>query len=226
MHELLTLAFFAALVKIVWIDVLLSGDNALVIAMACRHLPDEKRVWGMTLGAGAAVLMRILFTGMVAAVLSVSYLRLLGGVMLFYVAVNMLLAEDEEDPGVKHATSMWSAVVTVVGADAVMSLDNVIAVAAASNGNLVLLALGLLISIPCVVLGANLISKVLDRFPILVWTGGAVLGWIAAGVMVTDKALVHAVAPNEVYMYSAVGAFMVPLMAWAWHALVKEEAAV
>ena len=185
--DLQTPTFWLAVGKIIWINVLLSGDNALVIAMACRGLAPRQRVWGMTIGAGIAVLLLIVFTGIVARLMVLPYLKLVGGLALLVIAAKLLVPEDEGDD-VTAGTSLWHAIQIVVIADIVMSLDNVIAVAAAANGEIPLLILGLAVSIPMIIAGAALIMLVLDRFPILVWLGAILLGWIAGDVIATDPA--------------------------------------
>jgi YjbE family integral membrane protein len=179
--------FWLAVGKIIWINVLLSGDNALVIAMACRGLAPRQRIWGMTIGAGIAVILLIAFTGIVAKLMVLPYLKLVGGLALLVIAAKLLVPEGEGDD-VTAGTSLWHAIRIVVIADIVMSLDNVIAVAAAANGELPLLILGLAVSIPMIIAGAALIMLVLDRFPILVWLGATLLGWIAGDVIATDPA--------------------------------------
>jgi YjbE family integral membrane protein len=185
--DLQTPTFWLAVGKIIWINVLLSGDNALVIAMACRGLAPRQRVWGMTIGAGIAVILLIAFTGIVAKLMVLPYLKLVGGLALLVIAAKLLVPEDEGDD-VTAGTSLWHAIQIVVVADIVMSLDNVIAVAAAANGELPLLILGLAVSIPMIIAGAALIMLVLDRFPILIWLGATLLGWIAGDVIATDPA--------------------------------------
>jgi YjbE family integral membrane protein len=181
-------AFWVAVGKIIWINVLLSGDNALVIALACRGLEPRQRLWGMILGAAAAVILRIIFTGIVATLMALPYLKLVGGLALIVIAAKLLVPEDG-DEDVKSASHLWAAVQIVVVADIVMSLDNVIAVAAAANGSVPLLVLGLAISVPLIVAGAALIMALLSRLPILVWAGAALLGWIAGDVIATDPAI-------------------------------------
>jgi YjbE family integral membrane protein len=181
-------AFWLAVGKIIWINVLLSGDNALVIAMACRGLAPGQRLWGMVIGAGIAVVLLIAFTGIVATLMVLPYLKLVGGLALLVIAAKLLVPEDEGD-AVTAGTSLWHAVRIVVIADIVMSLDNVIAVAAAANGQLPLLILGLAISIPMIIAGAALIMLILDRMPILVWLGATLLGWIGGDVIATDPAI-------------------------------------
>jgi YjbE family integral membrane protein len=186
--DMLKPAFWLAVGKIIWINVLLSGDNALVIAMACRGLHGRQRLWGMVIGAGIAVVLLIAFTGIVATLMVLPYLKLIGGLALLVIAAKLLVPEDGGDD-VTAGTSLWHAVRIVVIADIVMSLDNVIAVAAAANGQLSLLILGLAISIPMIIAGAALIMMVLDRFPIVVWLGATLLGWIAGDVIETDPAI-------------------------------------
>lgn len=183
-------SFWVAVSQIIWINVLLSGDNALVIALACRGLQPRQRVWGMVFGAGAAVVLRIVFTGIVATLMELPFLKLVGGLALLLIAAKLLVPEDEDgEEGIQAAAHLMAAVQIVVVADIVMSLDNVIAVAAAANGSVPLLILGLAISIPLIVAGAALIMAVLTRLPLLVWAGAALLGWIAGGVIATDPAV-------------------------------------
>ena len=178
--------FWVALTKIIWINVLLSGDNALVIALACRSLEPRQRMWGMILGAGVAVFLRIIFTFIVASLLTLPFLKLVGGLALLVIAAKLLVPEKADEENVQAAQHLWAAVKIVAIADIIMSLDNVIAVAAAANGSVVLLVLGLLISIPMIIAGAALILALLDRVPALVWLGAALLGWVAGEVIATD----------------------------------------
>jgi YjbE family integral membrane protein len=184
-------AFWVALLEIIWINILLSGDNALVIALACRSLPTRQRRWGIILGTLPAVVLRIVFTIFIAYLLGIEYLKLIGGILLLWIAVKLILPEehDEQDSEQDSAANLWAAVRTIVIADAVMSLDNVIAIAAAAKGSFVLLVLGLIISMPLVIFGSALILKILNRLPILIWAGGALLGYIAGEVIVTEPAI-------------------------------------
>lgn len=181
--------FWVALTKIIWINVLLSGDNALVIALACRGLQPRQRMWGMILGAAVAVGLRIAFTGIVASLMALPYLKLIGGLALIVIAAKLLVPEEADEDSVHAAQHLWAAVRVVAVADIIMSLDNVIAVAAAANGSFVLLILGLAISVPMIVAGAALIMALLDKLPALVWLGAALLGWIAGDVIATDPAV-------------------------------------
>ena len=181
-------AFWLAVGKIIWINVLLSGDNALVIAMACRGLHGRHRFWGMVIGAGIAVVLLITFTGIVATLMVLPYIKLVGGLALLVIVAKLLVPEDD-DGAIAAGTTLWHAVRIVVIADIIMSLDNVIAVAAAANGQASLLILGLAISIPIIIAGAAVIMLVLDHVPVLVWLGAMLLGWIAGDAISSDPAV-------------------------------------
>ena len=196
--------FWVALLQIIWIDILLSGDNAVVIALACRSLPPRQRRWGIALGAGGAIALRVLIATFIVYVLEVPALKIVGGVLLFWIAVKLLLPE----PGgaarpVDGGGGLFAAMRTVMIADAVMSLDNVIGIAAAADGNPVLIVLGLLISIPFIVTSSALILKLLTRFPIFVTAGGALLGYIAGELLVNDPLLVAWVAAEAPFLHFA-----------------------
>ncbi|RIK98972.1 MAG: hypothetical protein DCC74_02770 [Proteobacteria bacterium] len=188
-HDAARLDYWLAVLKIIWIDVLLSGDNALVIALACRSLPQRQRLWGMALGAGAAVVLRIVFASIITTLMTVPYLKLAGGLALIFIAAKLLVPEKDSEDEVDAAASLLQAVRLIVAADVVMSLDNVIAIAAAADGSVALLIFGLIVSIPLIVTGAALIMAVLDRLPVLVWAGAGLLGWIAGHVIATDPAI-------------------------------------
>ena len=208
--------FWVALGQIIWINILLSGDNAVVIALACRSLPERQRRLGIILGTLPAVILRIIFAFFVAYLMGTPYLKIVGGVLLFWIAVKMVLPEESGEAGEGEASAnLWVAVRTIVIADAVMSLDNVIAIAAAAKGHFGLLVIGLAISMPLVIFGSALVLKVLTRFPLLVWLGGALLGWIAGEVIVTDPAIAewtHSV-PHLHEWAPAAGAVAVVLIA-------------
>lgn len=183
-------AFWLAAVQIMGINILLSGDNAVVIALAVRALPPKQRFWGMVLGAGCAAVLLILFTGIVATLMQLPYLKFAGGLALFWVAIKLVTPQHQDaEDSAEAIEDLWRAVRVVVIANLVMSLDNVIAVAAAARGNYVLLGLGLAVSIPVVIAGSALFLAIIERFPIVVWGGGALLGWIAGGLLPDDPAV-------------------------------------
>jgi YjbE family integral membrane protein len=228
-----------AIGKIIGINIILSGDNAVVIALACRNLPRRERAWGILLGAGAAVVLRIIFTVIIQHLLGIPWLQLIGGLLLFWIAVKLLIADEPDDDSVASGSNLWEAVKIVAIADIVMSLDNVLAIAAAAmqapaEQQIWLIVFGLVISIPLVIAGSTLIMSLLTRYPVLVWAGAALLGWIAGELLVTDlvsvtqlqawdSALVvvdpesaAGLRPIGLILYSAatIGALIVLLVGW------------
>jgi len=181
--------FWSAFGAIVLANIVLSGDNAVVIAMAARTLKPEQRGKAIFWGSAAAIVMRIILTIVAIQLLSLPYLKLIGAMLLVYIGVDLLSAEEEGDGHSKEVNSMLAAVRTIMIADLVMSLDNVLAVAAAAKGNLPLLVLGLLVSIPLIVFGATLLTKVMARFPIIITIGAALLGFLAGEMLLTDPAV-------------------------------------
>lgn len=183
--------FWVSLLQIIWIDLLLSGDNAVVIALACRQLPAKQRKVGIWLGASAAIGLRIIFALVVTYLLLVPYLKIVGGLLLLWIAVKLAVGEEEAHADIDGGTSLWQAVRTIAIADAVMSLDNVIAIAAASRGHPELFIFGLLLSIPLIIMGAQFLTTIIQRFPILIWLGAGLLGWIAAEMILGDIAVLR-----------------------------------
>jgi YjbE family integral membrane protein len=182
--------FFLGILNIVIIDLILAGDNAVVIAMAVRSLPRKQRRWGIIMGAGAAVALRVVLTFFVAQLLEISFIKLAGGVLIAWIAVKLFMegAPEQED---REARTLWQAMWLIVVADITMSTDNVLAVAGASHGNLFLLIFGLALSIPFVVFTSNLLAMLMDRYPIIIYLGAAVLGRVAGEMIFTDPAVVQ-----------------------------------
>lgn len=178
--------FWISVVQIIWINVLLSGDNAIVIALACRNLPQKQRFSGMVLGTGVALLLRLIFASIVATLMLLPYVKIAGGVALLWIAVKLLSPGEDINNGHSSSDSLWRAVKLIAVADVVMSLDNVIAVAAVADGSLALLVFGLGVSIPAIVAGANIIMALLNYFPLIIWAGAGLLGWIAGDVIASD----------------------------------------
>lgn len=172
------------ILEIIWIDVLLSGDNAILIALACHKLPKHQRRWGILLGAAGGVLLRVAFAFVVIQLMAVPALKAVGGILLLGVATKLLI--DEAEHHVEAKEDLWGAVTAIVMADAVMSLDNVIAIAGAARGSMPLIVFGLAVSVPIVVFGAGLLMQALSRFPILVWAGAGLLGWISGELIAGD----------------------------------------
>lgn len=190
-------AFFSSLASIVLIDLILAGDNAVVIAMAVRSLPREQRRRGILLGSAAAVLLRVVATFFVAQLLRAPYVKLLGGLLVGWIAVKLFVEGAPEDTAERSAKGLWQAVRIIVVADITMSLDNMLAVGGASRGNLFLLLFGLALSIPFVVFTSNLLSMLMDRYSAIVYAGAAVLGKVAAEMVLTDRAVATLIALPE-----------------------------
>ena len=188
LEYLVSAAFWVGLVKIIGVNIILSGDNAVVIALAARSLPPKQQTQAIIWGSGAAIVMRIILTLFAVALLTLPRLKIIGSVLLFWIGVKLLVPEDD-DAEIEASTQLLSAIKTILIADLVMSLDNVIAVAAAAGGSILLLILGLAISIPLVIFGATLLLKLMERFPVIITIGGALIGWVAGEMLVTDPAL-------------------------------------
>ncbi len=179
--------FWVAVVQIIWVDIVLSGDNAVVIAMACRGLPAHQRRRGLIIGAGVAAALLIVFTVAVSMLITLPYLRLISACALMWIAIRLLGPDRRDEADTSRTTeSLWRAVRIIALADVVMGLDNAVAVAAVANGRYILLVLGLAVSIPTVVAGSAIVLALIERFPIIVWAGGAVLGWVAGELFVSD----------------------------------------
>ena len=213
MPDISTAAFWIAVLQIIAIDILLGGDNAVVIALACRKLPDTQRKQGILWGVAGAIGLRIVLIFFAVQLLEVPWLKIVGALLLFWIGVKLLLPEEEDAHGnVAASTTLMGAIKTIIVADAVMSLDNVIAVAGAANGSMTLVVFGILVSIPIVVWGSQLVLKLMDRFPVVITAGGALLGWIGGGMIVGDPALpadLLAGIPYAKHFAAALGAVLV-----------------
>ena len=219
-------SFWVAVGQIIGVNVILSGDNAVVIALACHTLPPRQRLWGMILGAGVAVLLRVFFTLIVAQAMGYPYLKVVGGLLLLYVAIKLVVPESGDGHKVTPGETLWRAVRIVAIADIVMSLDNVIAIAAsaetaaarvdlahAATIKTTLIIFGLATSVPLIVAGSALLMAAMERYPILVWAGAALLGWVAGDIMIKDTAVEQWFGPGFVesahYWAAAGGAALV-----------------
>jgi YjbE family integral membrane protein len=225
--DLFSPGFWVGASQIIGINIILSGDNAVVIALACRMLPPRQRFWGMILGAGVAVLLRVLFTLVVAEAMGYPFLKLAGGVLLLWVAVKLVVPEEDAGEGrITASETLWRAVRIIAIADIVMSLDNVIAIAAvaetaavrvdpahAGSIKAILIVFGLATSIPLIIAGSAMLMALLDRYPPLVWAGAGLLGWVAGDIMIKDAALSAWIAPGTLaslhYWAAAAGAAFV-----------------
>lgn len=218
LNELQTAAFWTGLLAIIWVNIILSGDNAVVIALAARSLPERQQKQAVMWGAGAAVVLRIILTIVAVELLRLPWLRLIGGILLFWIAVKLMVPEDGGDDGVESSDNLWAAIKTILIADLVMSLDNVIAVAAVAKDSFVLLILGLAISIPLVIFGATMLMKLMGRWPIIISIGAALIGYVAGEMLVTDPVVKDWVDANAAWLHWAAAAagaiFVVALGKW------------
>lgn len=196
--------FWVDVAKIIMIDLLLSGDNAVVIALACRNLPAEQRKRGILFGVIGAIALRVILTFFAVSLLSLPYLKLIGALLLIWIGVKLLLPDEEHDANnIKADTRLVGAIKTIIIADFVMSLDNVLGVAAAAHGNVILLVFGLLISIPLIAWSSQLVLKVIDRFPLVINAGGALLGYLA-GEMLLSESLFSSITKEHPYLHHVV----------------------
>jgi YjbE family integral membrane protein len=227
--DLASPVFWSAFGSIVLANIVLSGDNAVVIAMAARTLQPSQRSKAIFWGSAAAIIMRILLTIVAIQLLSLPYLKMIGAALLVYIGVDLLRGEEEGDGDGKEVNGLAAAIRTILIADLVMSLDNVLAVAAAAKGNLPLLVLGLLVSIPLIIFGATLLTKVMERFPIIITIGAALLGFLAGEMLLTDPAVTSylgAMSEQSVTIAGFVGALLVVgLGKWMGHSSADKDAA-
>jgi YjbE family integral membrane protein len=215
--ELTSAAFWAALGSIIWVNIILSGDNAVVIALAARSLPAHQQKKAIFWGSAAAIVLRVVLTIVALEMLKWPYLKIVGGFLLLYIGVSLMLDDDDGDEGEvgNQASGLFAAVRTILIADLVMSLDNVIAVAAAAKGNVPLLVIGLALSIPLIIFGSTLLLKVMERFPIIIVAGAALLGYLAGEMFLTDPALVARTGELpawQVHVGGAIGAAIVVVL--------------
>ncbi|MDP1651920.1 MAG: TerC family protein [Rhodocyclaceae bacterium] len=207
-----TLVFWIAVLQIIAIDILLGGDNAVVIALACRKLPTEQRKKGIFWGVAGAIVLRIVLIFFALQLLDIPWLKIVGALLLVWIGIKLLQPEEEGHGDVAAATTLMAAIKTIIIADAVMSLDNVIAVAAAAHGSMLLVTFGILVSIPVVVWGSQLVLKLMDRYPVVISGGAALLGWIGGGMIVSDPALPAGLLdgiPYPKYVLAVAGAVLV-----------------
>ncbi|MBI5006932.1 MAG: TerC family protein [Nitrosomonadales bacterium] len=216
--------FWVDVFKIIMIDLLLSGDNAVVIALACRNLPEAQRRKGIMYGVGGAIGLRIVLTFFAVSLLSLPYLKLVGALLLLWIGIKLILPDEDAhgEGNIKAEAHLWGAIKTIIIADFVMSLDNVIGVAAAAKGNVGLLVFGLLVSIPLIAWSSQLVLKLIDRYPFIIYAGGALLGYVAGEMLVTESALKPLMDAHHYlhWLLPAACALFVLAMGW-WLAMRK-----
>jgi len=188
--------FWIAVLQIIAIDIVLGGDNAVVIALACRRLPPEMQRKGIFWGVFGAIALRVVFIFFALTLLQIPYLKIVGGLLLVWIGVKMLMPHDDGGHEIDASTHLWGAVKTIIVADAVMSIDNVIAIAAASKDSMVLVIFGLVVSVPIIVWGSRLVLRLMERFPVVITLGAALLGWISGDMLVRDVVVKDWVAAN------------------------------
>ena len=215
--------FWVGLLKIIWINILLSGDNAVVIALAARGLPPEQQRKAILFGSGAAVVLRIGLTIIAAWLMALQGLQVIGGLLLLWIGAQLLANEEESDSDAKEHANLMSAVRTILIADVVMSLDNVIGVAAAAKGDQVLLIIGLAISIPLVVFGSSMMIKLMERYPSIITFGAALIGWVGGETIASDVLLKEFVADNTWFHYACSAAGAVIVILWGRQMNAKAE---
>ncbi|HEX9181077.1 MAG TPA: TerC family protein [Burkholderiales bacterium] len=198
--------FWVALLQIIGVNIVLSGDNAVVIALAARSLPPHQQKKAVMWGSGAAVVMRIILTVVAVEMLKLPYLKLVGAALLLWIGVQLLLPEDDGEGNMEGSANLATAIRTILIADLVMSLDNVIAVAAAAKGSLLLLIIGLAVSIPLVIFGSTLLLRVMERFPVIVTIGAGLLGWVSGEMAITDPLVKEWIEANAHWMHTVVPA--------------------
>lgn len=217
-------ALWGKLVEIIALNIVLSGDNAVVIALACRALSPEQRTKGIALGAGVAVVLRVVFTVLIASLLNMPFLHMIGSLLLVWIAVKLIVEDGESDEdSIAASSKLWKAVQTVAIADIVMSLDNVLAIAAVAKDSIPLLVAGLVISIPLIVLGASLITSLLSRFPVLVWAGAALLGWVAGEMFDSDPWLIARFGAETLHRFEYPAALIGALLVLGLGYLLKHR---
>jgi YjbE family integral membrane protein len=182
--------FWARWLSIVIIDLTLAGDNALVIALAVRTLPPRQQFWGRVWGSLGAVALRLAFITIITYLLKIPFLQVVGGLLLIWIALKLVRQDSGAEEHVRQGTSLWEAVWVIIVADLVMSLDNVLAVAAAAHGDLMLVIFGIALSLPLVVWGSGILARLMNRFPWIIWIGGGILGYVAGEMILKDR-LVH-----------------------------------
>ena len=211
-------SWWVPLLQIIGVNIVLSGDNAVVIALACRSLPEKERRLGILFGSAGAIVLRIILTFFAVSLLQYPYLKIIGALLLLWIGVKLLVPDDGDGDNISANDNLIAAIRTIIIADLVMSLDNVMGVAAAAKGSVPLIIIGLGISIPIIIFGSTLIMKIMDRFPIIITIGGALLGYVAGEMAVTDNAVAEWIEQHASYLHVlvpiAAAVFVVVIGKW------------
>ena len=222
MEEIFYNQAFIAVLQIIAIDIILGGDNAIVIALACKNLPAKQRKLGIFYGALGAIFLRVIMVFFATTLLLISGLKIVGGILLLWIGIKLVLDSNKvNDITVKSEKNLFAAIKTIIVADFVMSLDNSVAIAAAANGNIYLVVFGLLLSVPIIIWGSNIILKLIDKYPVIIYLGAGLLGWIAADMIQTDVFMASNFEMSNDYLFAVLGSLFVLIFSFLYKIIRK-----
>jgi|TARA_B100001059_G_scaffold57154_1_gene52427 YjbE family integral membrane protein len=222
MEEIFYNQAFIAVLQIIAIDIILGGDNAIVIALACKNLPAKQRKLGIFYGALGAIFLRVIMVFFATTLLLISGLKIVGGILLLWIGIKLVLDSNKvNDITVKSEKNLFAAIKTIIVADFVMSLDNSVAIAAAANGNIYLVVFGLLLSVPIIIWGSGIILKLIDKYPVIIYLGSALLGWIAGDMIQTDVFMVSNFEMSNDYLFAVLGSLFVLIFSFLYKIIRK-----
>ena len=222
MEEIFYNQAFIAVLQIIAIDIILGGDNAIVIALACKNLPAKQRKLGIFYGALGAIFLRVIMVFFATTLLLISGLKIVGGILLLWIGIKLVLDSNKvNDITVKSEKNLFAAIKTIIVADFVMSLDNSVAIAAAANGNIYLVVFGLLLSVPIIIWGSGIILKLIDKYPVIIYLGSALLGWIAGDMIQTDVFMASNFEISNDYLFAVLGSLFVLIFSFSYKIIRK-----
>jgi YjbE family integral membrane protein len=222
MEEIFYNQAFIAVLQIIAIDIILGGDNAIVIALACKNLPAKQRKLGIFYGALGAIFLRVIMVFFATTLLLISGLKIVGGILLLWIGIKLVLDSNKvNDINVKSEKNLFAAIKTIIVADFVMSLDNSVAIAAAANGNIYLVVFGLLLSVPIIIWGSGIILKLIDKYPVIIYLGSALLGWIAGDMIQTDVFMASNFEMSNDYLFAVLGSLFVLIFSFLYKIIRK-----
>ena len=222
MEEIFYNQAFIAVLQIIAIDIILGGDNAIVIALACKNLPAKQRKLGIFYGALGAIFLRVIMVFFATTLLLISGLKIVGGILLLWIGIKLVLDSNKvNDITVKSEKNLFAAIKTIIVADFVMSLDNSVAIAAAANGNIYLVVFGLLLSVPIIIWGSGIILKLIDKYPVIIYLGSALLGWIAGDMIQTDVYMASNFEISNDYLFAVLGSLFVLIFSFSYKIIRK-----
>ena len=222
MEEIFYNQAFIAVLQIIAIDIILGGDNAIVIALACKNLPAKQRKLGIFYGALGAIFLRVIMVFFATTLLLISGLKIVGGILLLWIGIKLVLDSNKvSDITVKSEKNLFAAIKTIIVADFVMSLDNSVAIAAAANGNIYLVVFGLLLSVPIIIWGSGIILKLIDKYPVIIYLGSALIGWIAGDMIQTDVYMASNFEMSNDYLFAVLGSLFVLIFSFSYKIIRK-----